>query len=94
MRVAPISEGRAAAHGHHVDFRILRALGRRARTDLDENGIAIGPVDDAMTVRNTGLPGCGIACLQHGLALVLAQHNFAFEHVDEFVLILMPMALR
>ena len=47
-----------------------------------------------MTVRHAGLPGSGIAGLEHGLAVVLAQHHLAFEYVDEFVFILVPMALR
>ena len=32
--------------------------------------------------------------LQHGLAVVLVQHQLAFEHVDELVLVLVPVAQR
>ena len=51
-------------------------------------------VDQAMAVRNAGLPGCGVAGLEHGLAVVLAQHHFAFEHVDKLVFVFVPVALR
>src|SRR5262245_51044486 len=41
-----------------------------------------------------GLPGRRLAGPQHGLAPVLAQDHFAFEHVNELVLLLVPVALR
>src|SRR5262249_21763780 len=79
---------------HHVDVRIVRALGGGARTDLDKNRIAIRAIDQTVTVRHAGLPGCRISWLEHDLAAVLAQHHFTLEHVDELVLALMPVALR
>src|SRR5262245_63389727 len=47
-----------------------------------------------MAVRQAGLPGRRLAGPQHGLAAVLAQNHFAFENVNELVLLLMPVALR
>src|SRR5690242_1993675 len=47
-----------------------------------------------MAVGNARLPSGGIAGPKHGLAAVLHQHQLAFEHVDELVLVLVPVALR
>src|SRR5262249_17912459 len=41
-----------------------------------------------------GLEAHGIPWPEHGLALVLPQDQFAFEHVDELVLLFVPMAQR
>src|SRR5690348_3311245 len=47
-----------------------------------------------MAVGNARLPSGGIAGPKHRLAAVLHQHQLAFEHVDELVLVLVPVALR
>src|SRR5512139_569867 len=47
-----------------------------------------------MAVCDTGLPGDCIARFQHGLANIFAECDFAFEHIDELVFFLMPVALR
>ena len=47
-----------------------------------------------MAVGDAGLEAGRVAGPQHGLAAVLAQHDFAGEHVDELVLGGMPVALR
>src|SRR5206468_5828019 len=47
-----------------------------------------------MAVGNTGLEARAVARLEHGLAAILDQNDFAFEHIDELVLLLMPMAQR
>ena len=65
-----------------------------ARTDLDENGIAIRSIDQAVAVRHAGFPCRSIAGLEHGLALVLTKHDFALQDIDELVFLLVPMALR
>src|SRR5439155_11872583 len=51
-------------------------------------------VDQTVAVCHASLPGSRIAPPEYDFAAVLAQHNFAFEHVDEFILLLVPMALR
>src|SRR5262249_14534823 len=82
------------ALGAHVDVRIVRGLARRAAADLDVDGVALGAVDQAIAVRDARLPSGGVPWPEHGLAAVLAQHHLALEHVDELVLVLVPVALR
>src|SRR5690349_13670193 len=47
-----------------------------------------------MAVVSAGFPAGRVARLQHGLAIVLEQHQLALEHIDELVLTLMPVTLR
>src|SRR5579862_12615 len=47
-----------------------------------------------MTVRAVGLEACRVAWLEHALAIVFDQHDFAFENEDQLVLLLMPVAQR
>ena len=47
-----------------------------------------------MAVRHAGLEAGGVAGAKDGLALVLDQHELAFEHDDELVLVLVPVPLR
>src|SRR5262249_32070793 len=82
------------ARDHHVDVRIMRPFRRSTRADLDENRVAVRAVHQAMTIRDAGLPCGGVAGAEHGLAVVLAQHHLTFEHINELVFSLMPMALR
>ena len=56
--------------------------------------VAIGAVDQAVSDAAIGAPAGGVTRLEHGLAIVLVQHQFAFEHIDELVLALVPVAER
>src|SRR5262245_48912511 len=47
-----------------------------------------------MTVRYASPPRRRLAGFQHRFSAVLAQNHFAFEHVYELILVLMPVALR
>src|SRR5579862_3873597 len=47
-----------------------------------------------MAVGAVGLEARGIARLEHGLAAVLGQDDFALQHVDELVFLLVPMPQR
>src|SRR3974377_157584 len=47
-----------------------------------------------MPVRCARLETGGVPRLEQGLALVLYQHQLAFEHVDELILPLMPVPQR
>ena len=47
-----------------------------------------------MTVGDAGLEAGGVAGPQHRFAIVLAQGDFAFEHIDEFVFVQMPVPQR
>src|SRR6185437_12821415 len=82
------------AHHHHVDIGIMCAFGSGAGANFDEDCVAFGTIDQAMTVWNAGPPGGGIARSQHRIAVILAQHHFALEHVHKLVLFFMPMSLR
>ena len=47
-----------------------------------------------MTVPAVGLEARGVAGLEHGLAVVLDQHDLAFEHIDELVFLFVPVPQR
>src|SRR5262245_40188056 len=89
-----VARARFIPHHHHVDVGIVGTFRRRAGADLDEYGVAIAAVYQAMSVRHPGLPGCGLTGLERYFAAVLAQYDFAFEHVDQLVFLFVPMALR
>src|SRR5215813_4122883 len=85
---------RGIADHHQVDVGIMRALGRRAGADLEIDGVAVRAVDQMMAVGDAGLPAGGVAGPQHDLAAVLDQRDLAFDHVDEFVFLLVPVPQR
>ena len=70
------------------------AFARRARSDLEIDGIAGGAVDQMVAVGNARLEAGRVARPQHGLAFVLDQRQLAFNEKDELVLVLVPMAQR
>ena len=77
-----------------IDVGIVRALARRARADLEIDGVAVGAVDEMVAVGDAGLEAGGVARPEDRLAVVLDQRQLAFEHVDELVLVLVPVAQR
>src|SRR5262249_34583848 len=81
-------------HHHHIDLGIMRALGRGTRTDFDKDRITIRTIDQTVSVGHARLPGGRIPRLEHDVASILPQHHLSLEHVDKFVLALMPVALR
>src|SRR5262245_19952974 len=72
----------------------MAAFNRRARSELEIQRVALRLVDEVMAIGNAGLEAYAIAWLEHGLATILDQHELAFEHIDEFILLLVPMAQR
>src|SRR5882724_11543637 len=82
------------AHGAHVDVGIHGRFIRSARTDLDVNGVFLRAIDQAMTDTAIRLPAGGVARFHHSLAVVLDERDLAFEHIDEFVLVPVPVPLR
>src|SRR2546421_593127 len=72
----------------------MRALARRAGADLEIERVTGGLVHQAMAIRDVRLEARAVARLQQGLALILDQHDLAFQHVNELVLLFVPMAQR
>src|SRR5262249_3936646 len=77
-----------------VDVGIDHAIMHLAGPDLEIERIALRAIDQAMAVVGACLPAGRVTRLQHGLAIVLAEHQLAFKHVDELVLAPMPVPLR
>ena len=75
-----------------VDVGIV-AVALADRLDRDEDAGPLGAVDQMVAVGDALREGRAVAGAQHGLALVLDQHRLAFEHDDELVLALVPVAL-
>src|SRR5262249_36595506 len=93
-RLAEIAAARLIPLHHEVDVGIVDALVLRARADLEVDRIARAAVDQAMGDAAAGLEARRVAGLEHGLAIVFLEHELAFEHVDEFVLLLVPVPQR
>src|SRR5262249_38774352 len=72
----------------------MRAFTLCARADLEVDRVALRPIDEMMAVGDPSLETRGVAWLQHGRAAVLDQHDLAFEHVNELVFGLVPVAQR
>src|SRR5882762_9195969 len=77
-----------------IVVRIVRAFTRRARSDFQQQHLAIGAVHDTVAVVDIRLEAGAVAGLQRDLTAVLDQHALAFEDVDELVLLLVPVAQR
>src|ERR1051325_5234774 len=72
------ADGLAVALEFQVRARIMRALGRCARTDLEQQYVRLGAVHDAVAVRRVRLPAGAVAGLEDRLAtLALDQHALA-----------------
>src|SRR5262245_9044917 len=93
-RLAEEAAPAAVALHHEVDIGIMHPLACRAGADLEIDRVPAGAVDQAMGDAAAGLEAGGIAGTQHRLAVVLLQHQLAVEHVDELVLLLVPVAQR
>src|SRR5262245_61320410 len=72
----------------------MAALARCPRSDHQKRCIPARPIDQMMAIGDTRRKRCRIAGSQHRLAIRFDQHQLAFEHIDEFVLRLVPMTLR
>src|SRR5450759_493908 len=79
---------------HQIDVRIMHALGFGASADLEIDRVAAAAVDQLVRDAAAGLEAGGVAGLEYGFAVVLDQHQLAFQHVDEFVFLLVPMPQR
>jgi hypothetical protein len=77
----------------HVDIGVCGQVGGPARADLETDRHHVRFVDQVMPVASTLRKGRAIAGAQHGLAAILDQGQLALEHIDEFVLVRMPVAL-
>src|SRR5262245_17661358 len=72
----------------------MHPLAGGAGADLEINRVAFGAIDEAVRDAAAGLEARRVARPEHGLAVVLLQDQLALEHVDELVLVLMPVAQR
>src|SRR5262249_22051126 len=92
----PAQEAHAVGVPLHdeIAVRIVAALGTRARADLEIKRVALRSVDEVVAVRDAGLEARAVARLEQRLTAVLDQGNLAFEHEDELVLLLVPVAQR
>src|ERR1019366_8265247 len=66
----------------------------RAGADLEIDRVTAAAVDQLVRDAAAGLEAGGVARLEHGFAFVLDQHQLAFQHVDEFVFLLVPVPQR
>jgi hypothetical protein len=78
---------------HHVDVGTDGHVGGLARADFEIDRHRARSVDHVVAVARAFRKGRAIAGPQHRLAAVFDQRQLAFEHVDEFVFVRMPMAL-
>src|SRR5262249_44659529 len=79
---------------NEINIGIVGALALGARADLEIDRVALRLIDEMMAVGDPSLETRSVARLQHGRAAVLDQHDLAFEHVNELVFGLVPVAQR
>jgi hypothetical protein len=78
---------------HQVDVRIT-AAGVRPAPDHHERAILATLVDQVVAVGASLGPGGAVSRPQNGPAIVLDQHRLAFEHDEQLILAIVPVALR
>ena len=76
-----------------IDAWIMRAVARDPGADFQQQRVGAGAVLQMMAVFLARLEAGAIARLQDFFAGVGHQHHFAFQHIDEFVLLEVPVAL-
>src|SRR5438105_1758509 len=74
----------------HVDVGVGGDVVSRARADFQERCIGVAAIDEVMAVGCVLRKSSGVARLQDGFAVIVDQHDFAGEHVDEFILEIVP----
>ena len=77
-----------------IDLGVVTAFALRARPDDQKDSVAVGTIHQMMAVWDAGLEARRIAWPHNGLAFVFDQHQFALNHIHEFVFLLVPMARR
>src|SRR5215510_6435223 len=82
-RLAKVAAARGVALHHEIDVGIMHTLAFSARADLEIDRVARGAVDQAVGDAASRFEAGGVAGLEHGLAVVLTEDQFALEHVDE-----------
>src|SRR5713101_4183022 len=90
-RSAQIPAAAAASLHDQVDIGVVHPLARSTGPNLQIDRVPGAAVDQAMADAAAGLEARGVPRLEHSLAVVLCQHQFAFQHVDEFILLLVPV---
>ena len=79
--------------GAKVDVGVLGHAFGIVRPDLKDYCLAVGAILQAMPVRLTRLEASTIARLEHFLPRIGHQHHFAFDDVDELVVVAVPVPL-
>ena len=82
-----------SAREDHVDVGIA-AAGAGAASDDDKGAVLAALVAQVMAVGAALGPGGTVARAQDGSAVVLDEHRFTFQHHQELVLPIVPVALR
>src|SRR3569833_945888 len=88
------ARGAPLAHQMQVVVRVMNALVRRPRADLDIDGVVARTVDEATRVAVVRLEAGAVAGLEHDLAGDVDQHQLDLEDEDELVLIFMVVPQR
>ena len=74
-----------------TNVAVVHALVRGAGADLQIDRIDGTAVDQAVADAASGLEPRGISGLENRFPLVLLQYQLTFQHVDELVLLLVPV---
>jgi hypothetical protein len=79
--------------GDHIDVRIDAAILRIVSADLEYPGSAVGFIDEVVAIGVAASERGAISGLQHFLAAIGDQRQFALEHPHKFVLMAVPVTL-
>src|SRR6185437_1019407 len=83
---------RGIPHEVHVTVGIVSGIGRVAVAHLQVQRRGAAAIDELMAVAAAGREAGTHAGAQHLLACVAAQHHLALEHINELVLVRVPVA--
>ena len=87
-------EPAATAGQVEVDIGVVRGVADRvARADFQNHRLARAAILQMVRVSHAGLKAGAVTTVQHLFAGVGDEYHFALEHVDEFVLGFVPVAL-
>jgi hypothetical protein len=76
-----------------VNIRVFGHAARVVRPYFQDYSLAVGTILKVMSVRLARLEAGACACLEKLFSCIGHQHHFAFEDVDELVVVAVPVPL-
>ena len=75
----------AARRCNHIDVRIISGIVSQPRSDLENAGVGVGAILQAVPVGISGLEARRVTRPQNLFATVGNQRHLARQHIDQFI---------